>query len=89
VHNLVTAVQAEQQLDLPAACQMAADYADAEVRAFVAVEAKLCGSFAPLQGELDAYVTCLKHLTRGNLDWSRESGRYAAPARESTAPIGA
>jgi 5-epi-alpha-selinene synthase len=76
VHNLVTALQVEMDVDLEEARQVAIGYANAEVEAFVRIEQKLKASGIAALGDLDEYVSGLKDLMRGNLDWSAESGRY-------------
>jgi 5-epi-alpha-selinene synthase len=77
VHNLVTALEADLQLSVPEAVQLAGRYCDAEAHNFVALESKLPPFEPPLRAALVPYLAGLKALMRGNLDWSLESGRYA------------
>jgi hypothetical protein len=77
-HNLVLVVRHELRLSLPDAVRYVVECHDAQVHAFVATRAML----GPEPG-VQALADGLAHWIRGNVDWSRETGRYA-PAEAET-----
>jgi hypothetical protein len=89
-HNLVLVVRHELGLSLVEAIRHVVDRHDGEVRAFIAAGAM----FRRQQPEMHGMIDALEHWMRANVDWSRESGRYAPAvsrygrfvARESNNP---
>jgi hypothetical protein len=79
VHNLVILHMHEAALPLAEAQQRVIACHDAEVRAFLALAAKLpdVGDERP---QLLRYVGVLRSWMRGHLDWAHETGRYRAGA---------
>ena len=76
VNNLILVLHHTQDLGLQQAIDRAAQMHDAEMRAFVR-EAENFPLFGePLDGNLERYVSSLRHRIRGVLDWSYESDRY-------------
>jgi terpene synthase-like protein len=75
LHNLVLVLRHERRLRLPDAVRAAVERHDAEVRAFVTARAALADRPGPVRQVGDG----LAYWIRANVDWSRESGRYAAP----------
>jgi hypothetical protein len=73
-HNLVLVVHHELRLSLPDAVGYVVDRHDREVRLFVAAGRDL-GKWRPDARRL---VRSLEYWIRANVDWSRESGRYAS-----------
>lgn len=78
-HNLVLIVHHERRMSLADAVGYVIARHDREVRSFVAA-AREFGHGRP---EVQRLVTGLEHWIRANVDWSRESGRYAAPEPSS------
>lgn len=76
VHNLLFIIQQQQRCSLEKAMQCAATLHDDEVRAFVALEARLPSWGEPLDTEVRRYVDVLKYWMRANKDWSLMSERY-------------
>jgi hypothetical protein len=78
LHNIVFIVREERQLSLADAVHAAVAEHDAQVAAFVAA----CDGIEQGPWGADPMVVTgvadLAHWLRGNLDWSLESGRYAA-----------
>jgi len=77
-HNMVLVVRNELGVPLTEAVRRVAARHDAEVHAFVARRAAL-----PAEVRADPavtrFITGLTYWIRGNIDWSRDSGRYAPP----------
>jgi Terpene synthase family 2, C-terminal metal binding len=73
-HNLVLIVHHELRMSLADAVGYVIARHDREVRSFVAA-ARQVGHGRP---DVQRLVTSLEHWIRANVDWSRESGRYAA-----------
>jgi hypothetical protein len=72
-HNLVIVVRHELRLSVAEAIRHVVDRHDGEVRAFVAAGTM----FRRHQAEMHGMIDALEHWIRANVDWSRESGRYA------------
>jgi hypothetical protein len=75
VHNLVLVLQHRHGISLQDAVYRAAALHDAEVRAFMDLEAEL-PSFGEYDSALRHYIMLQKAWMKGNLDWSYMSGRY-------------
>lgn len=75
VHNLVLVLQHRYGISLQDAIHRAAELHDAEVRAFMELEANL-PTFGAYDPALYHYVMLQKAWMKGNLDWSYMSGRY-------------
>ena len=75
VHNLVILHMHEARLPLAEAQRRVVASHDAEMRAFIALAARLpdVGEERP---QLLRYVGVLRAWMRGHLDWARETGRY-------------
>jgi 5-epi-alpha-selinene synthase len=82
VHNLVMLYMTEQGLDRDAAVAHVVARHDDEMRAFIALTARLpdVGDERP---QLLRYVGVLRGWMRGHLDWARETGRYRSEASGS------
>jgi Terpene synthase family 2, C-terminal metal binding len=74
-HNLVLVVHHQLRMPLADAVGYVIDRHDREVRSFVAAGRE----FSYRRPDRRRLVTGLEHWIRANVDWSRESGRYAAP----------
>lgn len=72
VHNLVTVLRVEQQLEVGEAFHLAVDYVNREVERYLRLRGEL------RIPELGPYLEGLQALMRGNLDWSLSSGRYVS-----------
>jgi hypothetical protein len=75
VHNLVLVVAHERGVRPAEALGTVAAWHDHEVSAFVEGRERLPGALRAIPG-VDEVVDGLAHWIRGNVDWSRESGRY-------------
>jgi 5-epi-alpha-selinene synthase len=75
-HNLVVILQNEHQLSLQEAIERAASLHDVEVRTFIELSAQLPSFGAEIDAELQRYLSALRFLMRGSLDWQQESLRY-------------
>lgn len=73
LHNLVLVLRHHRRLRLADAVRVVVERHDAEVRAFLAVRAGL----PDRAGALGRVADGLAYWIRANVDWSRESGRYA------------
>jgi hypothetical protein len=71
-HNLVLVVQQELRLPVADAVRHVTDRHDREVRAFVAVS-----DAVPARPQARRAAAGLEYWIRANVDWSRETGRYA------------
>ena len=88
VHNLVISLWRERGGSLEQAMETAAAYCDAEVHRFQGIARKLPSFGNAADAIVDRYLDGMKALMRGNLDWSRESGRYrAASSAEDVAAL--
>jgi Terpene synthase family 2, C-terminal metal binding len=76
VHNLVLLLSAEQRLALQEAVDHVAALHDAEMRAFIALAARLPSFGAAADVELQRYVAGMRSWMRANLDWSAATARY-------------
>ena len=78
--NVAFTLQHDHQLSLPAATQMLARLCDAELTAFLRVEAQLPmllgPEYAQNKDSYDIYLTIMKRWMRGLLDWSVCTERY-------------
>ena len=80
VNNLILVLHHTRGLDLQQATDRASEMHDAEMDALVG-QLKEFPSFGELlDGNLERYVSSLRHRIRGVLDWSYESGRYKTRA---------
>jgi hypothetical protein len=80
-HNIVFIVGEERDLPLSAAVGAAVAEHDAQVAAFLAARDALeraCGAPGAADPAVRIGLADIGHWLRGNLDWSLESGRYAA-----------
>ena len=77
-HNMVLVVRNEHGVSLTEAVRRVVTRHDAEVRAFVARRAALAPEVRA-DPAVHGLVTGLSYSIRGNIDWSRDSGRYAPP----------
>jgi 5-epi-alpha-selinene synthase len=84
LHNLVIALCAQYKLTLREAINRAAELHNAEVRAFLILEAHLPSFGKSVDAELRRYVAVLRAWMRGNLDWTLAAIRYR-PANSATA----
>lgn len=75
-HNLVLVVHRDRRLSLVDAVREVVERHDAEVEAYVAGRARLAAEVAAWPA-LGRVVDGLAHWIRANVDWSRDSGRYA------------
>jgi hypothetical protein len=80
VHNLVLAIQQEQDCTLQEALERAVTWHDAEVVAYLTLERRLPSFGSAVDAELARYAGCLRAWMRGSLDWSRASARYRVNA---------
>jgi hypothetical protein len=80
-HNLVLVVRHQFSLPLPDALRMVVERHDEQVRAFVAVRAALTAAPEREPG-VRALADGLAHWIRGNVDWSRATGRYSGAVDE-------
>lgn len=85
VHNLVVVLRDAHGLTLPEAVERATEMHDAEVGGFLEAESRLPSFGAAIDANLERYLSGLRARMRGNLDWSLESGRYAARATREPA----
>ncbi len=76
VHNLVILTMRERGAPLDEAVAEVARWHDAEVRRFLELEAALPSFGGAHDGDVGRYVAALKAWMRGNVDWSKLSGRY-------------
>lgn len=77
VQNLVLVLQHTCACTLQEAAERAGEMIEQETRRFIELEHQL-PSFPPdLERDVQAYVTNIQALLRGNLDWSRETARYS------------
>lgn len=76
MHNLALVFQHEAGMSLQAAVDKVASLVEREVKRFVALEARLPSYDPPVDCLVERFVGVLRAWMRGNLDWSRESGRY-------------
>ena len=83
VHNLVVVTRERDGCSLQEAVDTVAADHDAEMRRFVELSAAMPTFGGDEQRQVDGLVALLQHWVRGNLDWSRETGRYrtADPAQ--------
>lgn len=81
VHNLALVLQHEAGISLQAAVDRVAQLIEREAKRFIALEARLPSFSLTIDGAVQRFIAGLRSWMRGNLDWSRESGRYrpAAP----------
>ena len=80
-HNLVLVVRHELGLPMAEAVAHVVDRHDREVRAFIAARDRYGTGLTAVPGVRRA-VEGLQCWIRANVDWSRESGRYAPPGTE-------
>ncbi len=79
VHNLILTLRHKYKLSLREAVERAAALHDAQVRAFIDLEQRL-PVFGPVSdAHLQQFVTMLRSIMRGHLEWSRANARYALP----------
>ncbi len=76
VHNLVLTLRYKYHLTLQEAVERAAALHDAEVRAFIDLEQRLPVFGVALDARVQQYISLLRSMMRGNLDWSYTTGRY-------------
>lgn len=84
VHNLVIVLRHAEGLALKEAVNLGLRMHDAEVRRFIELESRLPAFGRTVDANLARYAAALRARMRGNLDWTRESGRY----RRRTGPAG-
>ncbi len=75
-HNLVLLLHSQEGLPLQKAVERVAQMHDSEVKAFIALEQQLPSFGGQVDGDLKRYVSALRFIMRGHLDWALESGRY-------------
>ena len=78
LHNIVFIVRNERRLSLADAVHGAVAEHDAEMAAFMAARERLIAGPWGADPRVATGVADIAHWLRGNLDWSLESGRYAA-----------
>lgn len=78
VNNLVLVLRDAEALTLQQAVDRATKMYEAEVQAFIELEARLPSFGTALDAALGRYVSLLRARIRGVLDWSYESVRYQA-----------
>ena len=85
VHNLVVVIQERDGCSLQEAVDTVAADHDAEMRRFVEMSEAMPAISGAEQRQVEGLVALLQHWVRGNLDWSRETGRYrtADPAEQT------
>lgn len=83
-HNLVLVLVRSRGLGLEEAAIEVARMHDAEVETFVSLCSSPPSFGEAVDSQLGRYVNTLQHRMRGNLDWSRESGRYRSGTRDGT-----
>ena len=76
VNNLILVLHHKRGFGLQQAIDQAAEMHDAEMHALVRQAENFPLFGGPLDGNLERYVSSLRHRIRGVLDWSYESGRY-------------
>lgn len=76
VHNLVIALQREQQLTWQSAIDRTAELHNLEVSNFIELVTRLPVFGPAIDLPLQRYVGVLRSWMRGNIDWSCETGRY-------------
>lgn len=76
IHNLVLLLQREHQLSFQEAIDRAAEMHNSEVRAFIDLEKQLPSFGAQADWDLKRYLSALRFIMRGHLDWAQASGRY-------------
>ncbi len=81
VHNLVTTLRARQPT-LQNAIDLAAQLTNAEVNAFVDLQACLPSYTPEIDADLQRFVAVLRSWMRGNLDWAYDSGRYVIASND-------
>jgi len=75
VHNLVITLSTTQPT-LQKAIDLAARLTNAEVNAFIELQAHLPSYTPEINADLQRFVAVLRSWMRGNLDWAYDSGRY-------------
>lgn len=78
LHNVVFIVRNERRMSLAEAVHRAVAEHDAQMAAFVAARERLAAGPWGDDPQVATGVADIAHWLRGNLDWSIESGRYAA-----------
>jgi pentalenene synthase len=78
VNNSVLVLRHEQDCTLPQAVQRVGAMADIRVQRFQRLATHLTDTAFPsvVRADLEHYVDGMRHIMRGNLDWSLETGRY-------------
>ncbi|HLL68525.1 MAG TPA: hypothetical protein VK453_22835 [Micromonosporaceae bacterium] len=80
VHNLVLVLARNTGVALPEAVRTVVAWHDAEVTEFLRARHRLPAALRATAG-VEPMVAGLTYWIRGNVDWSRESGRYAVAQR--------
>jgi len=75
VHNLV-AILCTTQPTLQKAVDRAAELTNAEIKAFIDLQADLPSYTPEINADLQRFVAVLRSWMSGNLDWAYDSGRY-------------
>lgn len=81
VHNLVTTLRLTQPT-LQKAIDRAAGLTNAEVNAFIELQAHLPSYTPEIDADLQRFVAVLRSWMRGNLDWAYDSGRYVIESND-------
>lgn len=74
--NTVVVLAKEKQLSWPEALDYTLDLINKEMRAFLSLESKLEDMMGTLHPDVVTSVRVMKHLMRGNWEWSNQSSRY-------------
>jgi terpene synthase-like protein len=76
ISNLVLSIQHEQGCSLQEAVNQACTMVETRTRRFQELVQQFSGSPAEGDQDVHAFLASVEILLRGNLDWSRETGRY-------------
>lgn len=79
VHNLVATLRASQPT-LQKAIDVTAELINAQINAFIELQAQLPSYSPEIDADVQRFVAILRSWMRGNLDWAYDSGRYALTA---------
>lgn len=87
MHNLVLILHHHEGITEQAAVDRVARLIKGQVQRFIALEARLPQFGPSIDGAVRRFVAVLRAWMRGNLDWSRETGRYRhAEAQTPSSP---
>ncbi len=84
MYNLALILQQQEDIPLQAAVDRVAQLIEREVKRFIALQGRLPKFGLPVDDMVQRFVGAMCDLMRGNLDWSRESGRYCPAASSPT-----